>query len=428
MIAQNALAAQAGLGLHLLAALAGGLLIGIERGWRQREEADGSRVAGVRTFTLIGGCGGLIAVLVVNVSEALGAILLAAFAAVLVGAFLRPRTDTLRRDATTMVAAVATLGLGLLAGAGYPALGLAGAAAVTAVLALRRPLHGILKKLTEEEVRAIARYAVIAVAVLPFLPDADYGPYGAWNPFELWLVVLLVTGFSVIGYIANRVIGQDKGTIATAVIGGAYSSTAVTAAFAARLKEQDESPLATGIALASAVMYVRVVVLAAVIAPAAAIPILWLLGPAALTAFVMAALCWRFERTAQGTGAALTAKPFELLPALGFLLAVAGASLLVRWAQVEFGTQGAALSLFIAGSFDVDAATVAYSTLPADAVPVAVAAFALAGTVAVNMAFKAGIVFVNGGWKAGRMAGLSLAASLAVLAVTLAVRAFALFG
>jgi uncharacterized membrane protein (DUF4010 family) len=428
MIAQNALAAQAGLGLHLLAALAGGLLIGIERGWRQRDEADGARVAGLRTFTLIGGCGGLIAVLAVNVSEALGAIMLAAFAAVLVGAFLRPRTDALRRDATTMVAAVATLGLGLLAGAGYPALGLAGAAAVTAVLALRQPLHGILKKLTEEEVRAIARYAVIAVAVLPFLPDADYGPYGAWNPFKLWLVVLLVTGFSVIGYVANRVIGQDKGTIATAVIGGAYSSTAVTAAFAARLNEQDESPLATGIALASAVMYVRVVLLATVIAPVVAIPILWLLGPAALTAFAAAALCWRFERTAKGAGAALTAKPFELLPAFGFLLAVAGASLLVRWAQDAFGTQGAALSLFMAGSFDVDAATVAYSTLPPDAVPVAMAAFALAGTVAVNMAFKTGIVFVNGGWKAGRMAGLALCASLAVLATTLAVRAFALFG
>jgi uncharacterized membrane protein (DUF4010 family) len=428
MIAQNALAAQAGLGLHLLAALAGGLLIGIERGWRQREEAEGTRVAGVRTFTLIGGCGGLIAVLALSFSPVLAAILLLAFSVLLVGAFLRPRTNALQRDATTMIAAMATLGLGLLAGAGYAALALAGAAVATAVLALRQPIHGILKVLTEEEVRAIARYAVIAVAVLPFLPDADYGPYGAWNPFKLWLVVLLVTGFSVIGYVANRVVGQDRGTIATAVIGGAYSSTAVTAAFASRLNEEDDSPLATGIALASAVMYVRVVVLAAAIAPVVALPILWLLGPAAVTAFAMAGLCWRTERSATGTGAALTAKPFELLPALGFLLAVAGASLLVRWAQADFGTQGAALSLFIAGSFDVDAATVAYSTLPPDAVPVAIAAFALAGTVAVNMAFKAGIVFVNGGWKAGRMAGLSLVASLAVLAITLAVRAFALFG
>jgi uncharacterized membrane protein (DUF4010 family) len=428
MIAQDGLAAQADMGLLLLAALAGGLLVGIERGWRQREEADGARVAGVRTFTLLGGCGGLISVLGIHFSPLVAAIVLAALVVLLVGAFLRPRINATRRDATTMIAAIVTLSLGLLAGAGYAALALAGAALTTTVLALRQPIHGILKALSEEEIRAIARYAVIAVAVLPFLPDADYGPYNAWNPFRLWLVVLLVTGFSIVGYIANRVIGQDKGTIATAVIGGAYSSTAVTAAFAGRLKERDESPLATGIALTSAVMYIRVVLLATLIGPVVALPMLWMVGPAAVTAFAMAGLCWRIEHSVGGTGAALTSKPFELLPALGFLLAVAGASLLVNWAQAEYGAGGSAISLFIAGSFDVDAALISYSTLPQEAVPVSIAALALAGTVAINMAFKTAIVFASGGWKAGKLPGLSLAASLGVLAITIAFRGAVLLG
>jgi uncharacterized membrane protein (DUF4010 family) len=419
---------QAGLALHVLAAVAAGLLIGIERGWRQREEAGGARVAGVRTFTLIGGSGGLISLVSLHVSPVLAAIMLAGLVVLLIGAFILPRAGQASRDATTMVAAMVALGLGLLAGAGFAALALAGAAVATLVLAVRTQAHSLLGSLTQEEMRAIARYAVIALAVLPFLPDAQYGPYEAWNPFKLWLVVVLVTGFSVLGYVANRVIGQDRGTIATALIGGAYSSTAVTAAFAARLKEADAGPFSTGIALASAVMYVRVLLLATILAPVAALPMLMLLGPPAIAAFAAAGLTWRREHAATGSGAELKSKPFDLLPALGFLLAVAGASLLVRWAQVEFGEAGGALSLFIAGSFDVDAALVAYSALPHDAVPVAIAALALAGTVAVNMAFKAAIVFANAGAKTGRAALLALLASLAVLIATIGVRAVVLFG
>ena len=423
MIDGDTWATQFELALHLLAALAAGLLIGIERGWRQRAEAEGKRVAGVRTFTLIGTCGGLVSTFATYLSPVLAAILLAALCVLLVGAFLLPRARELERDATTMVAAMATLSLGLLAGAGLAALALAGAAIVTLVLAFRKPMHGMLEVLTEAEVRAIARYAVIAVAVLPFLPDANYGPYGAWNPFRLWLVVLLVTGFSIAGYVSNRLIGQNRGTIATALIGGAYSSTAVTAAFASQLKDGPSGPLSTGIALASAVMYLRVVVLAAVLAPPAALPILWLLAPAALTVFAFAVMIWRNERLADSSAVPLTAKPFELLPALGFLLAVALSTLLVSWAQAEFGEAGAAVSLFIAGSFDVDAAIVAFSVLPAGAVPVPIAAIALAGTVGVNMAFKAAIVFVNAGARAGKPAGLALLGSCAVLGATLAVSA-----
>jgi uncharacterized membrane protein (DUF4010 family) len=415
------------LGLHLLAALAAGLLIGIERGWRQREEPDGTRVAGIRTFTLIGGAGGLVSLCALHLSPILGGIMLAGIVAVLVLAFLRPRTDPARRDATTMVAAMDTLLLGLLAGAGLAALALAGAALTTLILGLRKQSHRFLKLLTPAEMRAIARFAVIAIAVPAFLPDAQFGPYDAWNPLRLWLVVVLVTGLSVIGYVANRIVGESRGTITTALIGGAYSSTAVTASLASKLEEHNTSPFATGIALASAVMYLRVILLALVLAPSITLHMAGLLGPALVTAFAAAGFAWRGEREARGTESATGSKPFELLPALVFLLAVAGASLLVAWAQAEYGEAGGALSLFLAGSFDVDAAIVAFSTLPRDAVTIELAAFALSGTVAVNMAFKAGIVFANAGFRKGRTAGLALVASLAVLLVTLAIRALMLF-
>ena len=127
---------------------------------------------------------------------------------------------------------------------------------------MREELHGFVERLDADDVKALARYAVIAGAVLPFLPNGNYGPLGAWNPQRLWLVVVLVTGFSFLGYVANRIFGERHGTIATALIGGAYSSTAVTQSLAQRLgakKQAGAEP--AGIALATAVMYLRVPVL-----------------------------------------------------------------------------------------------------------------------------------------------------------------------
>src|SRR5205085_7325257 len=103
---------------------------------------------------------------------------------------------------------------------------IAGAAVVTLILALKAELHGFLEKLDQDDVKALARYSVIALAVLPFLPSGQYGPLGAWNPQKLWLVVVLVTGFSFLGYVANRIFGERHGTVATALIGGRSSSPA----------------------------------------------------------------------------------------------------------------------------------------------------------------------------------------------------------
>src|SRR5438552_37220 len=133
------------------------------------------------------------------------------------------------------------------------------AAVAVAILALRAELHGFVERLDEDDVKALARYAVIAGAVLPLLPSGHYGPFGAWNPQKLWLVVVLVTGFSFLGYVANRLFGERHGTIATALIGGAYSSTAVTQSLAQRLGSEEKGGAENaGIALASAVMYLRV--------------------------------------------------------------------------------------------------------------------------------------------------------------------------
>ena len=161
---------------------------------------------------------------------------------------------------------MATLGLGFVAGFGQPGLAIAGATLVTLLLALKAELHGLLDRLDEDDVKALARYAVIAGAVLPFLPNGHYGPLGAWNPQRLWLVVVLVTGFSFLGYVANRIFGERHGTVATGLIGGAYSSTAVTLSLAQRLGSEKAGAEPAAIAFATAVMYLRVPILIAILA------------------------------------------------------------------------------------------------------------------------------------------------------------------
>ncbi len=404
----------------LIVAVAAGLLIGIERGWRLRGSRDGSRVAGVRTFTLLGTAGGLIALIAQTLGPLVGAVPLAGIVAVLVVGYARSLGRSDRFDATTLVAAMMALMLGLLAGSGQAGLAIAGAALTTLVLAGREPAHRWVKRLSRRDVDSLAYYAVIAGGVLPFLPNHRFGPYGAWNPFQLWLVVVLVTGFSFAGYIANRLIGERKGTLATAVIGGAYSSTAVTASLAERMRSGEKGPWTAGIAIATAVMFIRVLVLVGLLAWPVLWPMVSVIGPALIAAWIVSLIALRRSSHETESGDAEAARnPIALLPALGFLVAVAGAALLVRWSQASFGESGVAWSLFIAGSFDVDAAIVTLSGLPERAITPSIAALAIGGTVAVNMAFKIAVAGVTARRKSFSSVA-ALGVSLAVLLATLA--------
>ena len=403
--------------LALGAAVAAGLLIGIERGWNLRHVKPGTRVAGVRTFTLFGLLAGL-AGLVGSSGQPLAAGAIVAAAAAIIALGYARRTGPNKQDATSPVAALVTLGLGVLAGSGNPSLAVAGAALVTLLLALRDEAHGLIDRLDEEDVKALARFAVIAGAVLPFLPIGRYGPYGAWDLQKLWWVVVLVTGFSFLGYVANRIFGARHGTIATAVIGGAYSSTAVTQSLAQRLgSDQAGGAEPAGIALASAVMYVRVIVLVAIFASRVLVPFALIILPAMLTA--AAAGYWLYRKAPHHQGPAPPGNPIALLPALGFVLFVAVAAVASAWAQGRFGEQGLALLILVMGSMDVDVAIVTVGGMAPAAISPALAAVALAGTIFINMAVKLGITVASARSK-GKSAAFALGTSMAVMALTIA--------
>jgi len=403
--------------LRIGAAVAAGLLIGIERGWTQRGQRAGTRVAGVRTFTLLGLAGGLGGLLGAKGQTLVAGCIAASAAALLVAGYFKRLQE--KPDATTPVAALATLAVGFLAGSGSAGLAVSAAAVAVLVLAMRDELHGFVAKLDEHDVKALARFAVIALGVLPFLPNEPMGPYGAWNPWKLWWVVVLVTGFSFMAYVANRLFGARRGTISTALIGGAYSSTAVTQSLAQRLGSKEAGGAeAAGIALATAVMYLRVIALVAFLAPRI-LPsfVLVVLGPL-LAAW--AAGWWLYRKAPKCEGPSPPGNPIALLPALGFLLFVAAAAVVARWAEGRFGEQGIAVLLLIMGSMDVDAAIVTAGGLPPQAIAAELAALALGGTILANMFVKLGVTLAYARGK-GLAAALALGAGMAALTASLVV-------
>ena len=408
----------AGLGLGL------GLLVGIQRGWSLRNLPDGTRFAGVRTFGLVGLAGGIAGTLYLH-AQGPALILLAASAALIVMGYRRSSKDSTRISGTASMVALITLACGFIAATGEHLLATTIAVAMVLLLSLRGMLHAWVSQLNEREVLAIARFAVIALVILPLLPNAGYGPYNAWNPRQLWAVVVMVSGFSFAGYFAAKWLGATRGLLATAAAGAMVSSTAVTASVAARLKRDDGDPaiLAAAISTASVVMFLRVLVLVAVLAPNVLAPFARLIVGGLVVSFAAAA--WYLHKAGdKGSSseaadtAAKVRNPFDIGPALLLTVLVMALTVAARWVLAEFGDQGLAVVLAISGSIDVDSAIITMGGLPEDALAPAVAGAVLAIPVVLNTVFKAGITLSVGGWRRGLAGALPLLASALAVGIS----------
>jgi len=406
--------------LPLLLALALGFLIGIERGWAQRGEGRGERVAGVRSFALLGLTGGLAGVsgalltpwLATLILGLAGAMLLAGYAAAL------RRGESL--SATSSLVGLVTLGIGLLAASGQGVTAAIIAAATVLILSSRTVLHDWVGRLSEGEVQAIARFALIAIAIWPVLPDAPYGPYGVWNPQHIWTVVVLVSGFSLAGYAASKAFGPSRGILATAAAGAMVSSTAVTASLARRIRGGEE-PVAiaqAGIILATGVMQTRVLILVATLAPVALPALALLVGPGILLCLLWAAmLVRRGARHAPAPDSAASPSPqsvgvrnpFDIVPALALAALVMGLTVVAHWVLERFGDAGLATVLALSGMVDVDSAIITMGSLAPGRVDPATAGLVLLGPVLLNNLVKAGLSLSIAGWRGGWKAALPLA-------------------
>lgn len=285
---------------RLALALAIGFLVGVERGWRDRDEAEGGRTAGIRTYALIGLLGGLAGLL----SAWLGGWAFAVLGLPFSGAFIwfkqREQADQHDHSVTAIVAALLVFALGAYAVLGDAPTAAGAAVVVTALLAFKDILHGWLRRLTWPELRSALILLAMTLVVLPLLPDRGLGPYAAFNPHELWLLTIAMAGVSFAAYALVKMFGPSRGLIVASVAGALVSSTAVTLNVA-RIARADSSQLnlaVGGALLAGGVMALRILGVAAVLGPTL---LAHLVLPLGAFATVSGAAAWLAIRRAGGT-------------------------------------------------------------------------------------------------------------------------------
>jgi uncharacterized membrane protein (DUF4010 family) len=382
-------------------ALAIGLLIGLERGWHERERSEGERIAGLRTFGLSGLLGGVWALMGREGDGLVLGLGFAAFAAVLIlahGQVLRAR-DEADYGITTVVAGLLTFGLGALAVAGPMSLAAASAVVATLLLGLKPVLHAWVRRLTETELLATLKLLLISVVILPVLPDRGFGPWQVLNPYAIWWLVVLITGISFVGYFAVKIMGPHRGVPLTGLFGGLASSTATTLSFA-RLGRRQPSLhrlLAAGVAISSATMFPRVLLEVAVVNRALLPELVLPMGVMTAIGFGAAALLWHTAPRSANAGDMELNNPFELWPALQFGALLAGIMLLAEAARVWLGDAGIYLLAGISGITDVDAITLSLGRMARGELADEVASGAITLAAMVNTAVKAGLVAAIGG-------------------------------
>jgi uncharacterized membrane protein (DUF4010 family) len=341
----------------LLVALAIGLMIGVERGWQERASQEGQRIAGVRTYGLIGLLGGGFGLL----AEQFGALVLGlGFTAltVVVGMiFLAKQQQEGEWGITSLMAALLVFVLAALATTG--AVLVAASSAVVAVLLLsyKPQLHGLVSRLQAEELRAGIKLLLISVVMLPVLPDQGYGPWEALNPYRIWMMVVVIAAISFAGYVAIKIGGARRGILFTGLFGGLASSTAVTLHLS-RLGQQNHGVVpvaASGILIACGTMFIRMLIVVGLLAPSM-LATLW--PPVVLMALLTYAPLLFFRRDKAGTvpdASSNLQNPLELKTALTFGAILTAVMLLSVVLRNAYGEAGLMTLAALSGIADVDA-------------------------------------------------------------------------
>ncbi len=415
---------------RLSVALAIGLLIGIERGWHARGEREGERAAGLRTHALaalLGGVWGAIATAGGPAGHVALGVAFATFAAIIAAYRFRETGHDGTFGATTVVAAMLSFTLGAYAVIGDATVAAAAAVTTAGLLALKSALHEWVAKLSWAELRSALLLLAMTFILLPLLPDRAIDPWSMINPFELWLMTIVLAAISFAGYVAIKLAGDRAGSIITGIAGGLASSTAVTLTLSrlARTHPGQRAHLLAGILLSGATMMARVLVVVALVNASLVGSIAAPIGIAGLTLAATGLLLLMLKsESAETDGRALTlVNPFELgtVLKLGALLTVV--TIAAKILVVSAGAAGAYMLAAVSGIADVDAVTLSMSRLAKGQLAPEIAARAICIVVAVNTLAKAALGWLTGGADLGRWLLAASAAAVSAGAIALAVTA-----
>ncbi len=377
-------------------ALGLGLLIGLQR------ERAGSAVGGIRTFPLIALLGAMCGLLASVWSEL---IVVAGFIGITTMAVLanlaKYKEGAATGGQTTEVAALLTYVLGaFLATKNYPvAIVVVGVIAV--LLQFKEPMHQFAGRMTERDVQAVMRFVIISLIILPVLPDEAFGPYQVLNPREIWLMVVLIVGIGLAGYVSYKLFGEQAGVVLGGILGGLISSTATTVAYARRIKDNPEaaSLAAITIVIASSVAAARVIVEVAVVAPNILGAVAPPLGALCLFMVMISIAMLMFDKT-PGDAMPEQENPAGLKSALLFGAIYALIVFATAAVKERFGGQALYVVAVVSGVVDVDAITLSTAQLAAAGrVDTTTTWQVILIASLVNLVFKAGVALMLGSAK-----------------------------
>lgn len=390
-----------------------GLAVGTERQWSGHATGRHARFGGVRTFTLLGLVSGLSGWLWTIGLQGPAIVVLAGAGALVVVAYLAASRHDI--DGTTEVAALVVMAAGVLAGAGFETVASGIGAGTVLLLVEKKQLHGVVSRIDRAEMRAAARFAVMATVILPLLPPGPYGPFDSVRPRQLWMLVLFFSGLSFAGYFARRTFGRNRGYAVAGALGGIVSSTAVTLTLSrvSHAKPAVGRALASGVLGANAVLFPRVLMATAALAPALTGAIWPNFVVPMIIGVVLTLRGWH-----DSTGPdhfAREGNPLQFKNALQMAVLFQGVLLAAAYARVSLSQQGILGSAALLGAFDVDALTISMAQFVRTGTPVEVAARAVTIGILSNTMVKLGIALVIG---RGRFRPLTVA-GLGVMALAL---------
>ena len=340
-------------------ALGLGLLVGMQR------ERVQSQLAGIRTFPLITVLGAVSALLGLQFG---GWIVAAGAVAIALLLAIRNVTQVDVKDAdpglTTEVAALLMYGVGAYLVIGHASIALALGGGTALLLHWKAPLHEFVAKIGETDLRAIMQFVLVAVVILPVVPNEAFGPYAVLNPYKIWFMVVLIVGISLSGYVAQQWLGGGKGVVLAGALGGLISSTATSVSYARRADEAPQAIrlLALVLMIASTIASARVLVEIAAVAPGS---FAFLAPPVAVLLVWMAVLSVTMFWLSRGETLELSphANPAELRSALVFgglyALVILGVAAAKDWLG-DAGLYGVAI---LSGLHDLDAITLSTAQL-----------------------------------------------------------------
>lgn len=401
----------------IIVSILGGAAVGVERQRSGHATGPDARLGGIRTFTLLGTLAGIAGFLIEGGYVIPAGLLIAGALALTVAGYVRASKNDI--DATTEVAALVVIGAGVLAGLGELRLAAALTTITVLLLAEKPRLHRLVSRLDEPTMLAAARFAVMSIVILPLLPDGPFGPEPGVKPRDLWMLVLLFSGMSFVGYIAEKLSGSS-GYPLTGLLGGLVSSTSVTLTFArlSATQLQQQAQLATGAVAASTILFGRVAAAVAIL-DASLLPSLARYLAAPFAAGIAAlAISWRSLRGTKADPPAMR-NPLQLRAAVEMALLFQVVLYAVFYVQRSIGDAGLFAGGFIVGLTDVDALTLSMTRSVSTGTSIDAACRAILIGIIANSIMKAVIAFAIGNRRFAIQAGGALVAMAAAGAAAL---------